>query len=409
MGRKNKGRRKKKSSNVGPSLADKLSGIKLPSASKPSSPHESAPSKPVRQASGSDEDIDFAEAMGGTTRVDEDENEWLQWANQEVNQLPTNSQKQTKSSTSSSPSTLPSSKQPDPLEKEVESLRLELDALREKQSHWDVQAASLQREKECLQQEVQATSKENTALKAEKKKLLQQLEAEATRSSQTEPKQEQSTDKTEAPVQSGLISLRQALQDSKVPEGREVEAFSLLAEAGGRALLPHLYVEGSSTQGVVERHLVLCCQHPECQEAVAASSGKGLLLVDDPSKCEFCEGSDNRRAVRRMIRACRTHRRYRVALVGGSPDAHAELNRLVPSNFDLKLVSGKVRRDKQQATDDLRFSDLVVIWGPTILPHKISELYTKQKDAFPNKLHVVHTRGVASMARDVVDFLESIA
>lgn len=405
MGRKNKTRRKKKSTNVGPSLADKLSGIKLDSPSKGEPKAQRTGTASVSRSQEAEGDIDFAEAMGVSSPAEQDESDWLSWANEEVDRLEP-SGKPSANATPTSPSQAPSSTRPTDSES-LEALRKERDALLADKEEWQAQLQSALKDAATLQQQKEEVAESLQTLQTNYA-ALEQRQAKARASIQRLQQEKQAALKASSVEEPKVVCLREAMAKSKIPEGREAEALGLWAQAGGQALLPHLYVEAASAAALIERHLVLCCPHEACQEAFASSSGKGVLLVDDASLCEVCEGSDNQRAVQQMVRACRVHRKYKVVLVGGSPDAHAELKHLTPDNFDLRLVSGKLRRDKQQATDDLRYSDLVIIWGPTILPHKISELYTKQKDSFPGKLHVVHTRGVASMARDVALFLNSI-
>ncbi|TNE44613.1 MAG: hypothetical protein EP343_28555 [Deltaproteobacteria bacterium] len=405
MGRKNKSRRKKKSTNVGPSLADKLSGIKLENPSKEAAKGPGSVTPNVSRRQEPEGDIDFAEAMGVSSPAEQDESDWLSWASQEVDRLEPGGVSSAGTSYSDSSRIQGTAKPEHP--DASDALRRERDALLAEQEQQQAQLETALKDTATLRQQKEALANAFQELQSNYA-TLEQAQSKSRASLQRLRLEQRAVLEASSVEEPNVICLREAMGKTKIPEGREAEALGLWAQAGGQALLPHLYVESSSASALIERHLVLCCHHEACQEACASSSGRGVLLVDDASLCEVCEGSDNRRAVQQMVRACRVHRIYKVVLVGGSPDAHAELKHLIPDNFDLRLVSGKLRRDKQQATDDLRYSDLVVIWGPTILPHKISELYTKQKDSFPGKLHVVHTRGVASMARDVALFLHSL-
>ncbi len=405
MGRKNKTRRKKKSTNVGPSLADKLSGIKLDSPNEEEPQAQRTNIISVSRSQEAEGDIDFAEAMGVSSPSEHDESDWLSWANQEVDRLEPNGRPS--AGVAPTPSSQAPSKTLTKHSESLETLRQERDALLAEKEEWQAQLQSAWEDVATLRQKKEEAT-ESLQILQSNYAALEQQQTKALNSIQRLKQEKQATSEAPTAAEPKVVCLREAMGKSKIPEGCEAEALGLWAQAGGQALLPHLYVEAASAAALIERHLVLCCQHEACQEAFASSLGKGVLLMDDASLCEVCGGSDNRRAVQQMVRACRVHRKYKVVLVGGSPDAHAELKHLTPDNFDLRLVSGKLRRDKQQATDDLRYSDLVIIWGPTILPHKISELYTKQKENFPGKLHVVHTRGVASMARDVALFLNSL-
>lgn len=181
------------------------------------------------------------------------------------------------------------------------------------------------------------------------------------------------------------------------------QIFSLYSEQ----ILPLLRAD-EALGSWLEQRLSVVCQHPECVESLQTTS-RLLIEVEDAALCDHCKGSDNRRAFLRMAQVCRSHRKYRLIIVGGNPDTRAEIQRLAPAGLIHRLVSGKERRTKQQANDDLRYADLIVIWGPTILSHRVSELYTKQRDAYPDKIVLVQRRGIASLAREVCIFLANTA
>ena len=153
----------------------------------------------------------------------------------------------------------------------------------------------------------------------------------------------------------------------------------------------------------LDEHTVLLGDCGDCPGADA----RAVLRVPR-SRCEVCGGSDIRREARRFVDACLNHGTTRVTIVGGSPKYHRQLRELVQHRvLKLRLVPGDARRSLRQARDDLRGSDLVIIWGATVLDHATSAPYTQQREL--GRLHTVQQRGITSMLGAVVDHLSSSA
>lgn len=256
------------------------------------------------------------------------------------------------------------------------------------------QAREAQRAAERAAQEARAASEA-----AQEAAKLHKLQALAERD---EAREELSV------LQRSFGSLTQAMARRGIPGDLQAQAFSAIASTHASSFFPMLTAPLEQVSGFLDSHIAMSCDDALCREELGQSASRVLLTVEDAAQCENCKGSDNRRSFRRMVRMCRERRIYRMIVVGGSPDAHAELERLTPKGFLQRIVTGKERRTKKQATEDLRHADLLAVWGPTILPHKISELYTKQKEDYPNKVVLVLKRGVASFAREVCEFLEGL-
>lgn len=123
--------------------------------------------------------------------------------------------------------------------------------------------------------------------------------------------------------------------------------------------------------------------------------------------CEVCGGSNNQRAAREMIGACNDAGVQRMLVVGGTPRLAEALQReLSSSTIELRTIIGTESDPNQrEAIDDCRWADLVVIWAPTPLPHKVSRLYTSelcQADRVE-----VHRRGLEALAHAVTDHLRA--
>ena len=134
----------------------------------------------------------------------------------------------------------------------------------------------------------------------------------------------------------------------------------------------------------------------------ADHTGQMVVLVTGPS-CEVCGGSNNRRAAQRLTERLRILGVERMLVVGGTSAQHAELDQLLGSEgLHLRYVDGAVgSHSKRDSEPDLRWAQVMVIWGATPLPHKVSYLYT---DAPPDHVRVVKLgrRGIEALCEEVL-------
>lgn len=149
--------------------------------------------------------------------------------------------------------------------------------------------------------------------------------------------------------------------------------------------------------------LVRHCSSAECIAAVA-DDGRRPVEVER-AHCSVCSGSNNRRAMRRMASACAAAGIRRVLVVGGRPPMYAELERALGRDLQLRFVDGT--SNLPNGTDALRdcaWADLLVIWAPTPLPHKVSTLYRAEVCAVAHRV-TVHRRGIEALAAEVMEHL----
>jgi hypothetical protein len=148
------------------------------------------------------------------------------------------------------------------------------------------------------------------------------------------------------------------------------------------------------------------CADPSCAAAVAGD-GRVPLEVDKPH-CSICSGSNNRRALRSMVDACLTAGIRRVLIVGGRPPAYVELERELAA-LDLRFVDGTSNLPNQtDALRDCAWAQLLVIWAPTPLPHKVSSLYRFDVCHVAHRV-TVHRRGLEALGDEVVKHLRGRA
>lgn len=150
---------------------------------------------------------------------------------------------------------------------------------------------------------------------------------------------------------------------------------------------------------------ILHCPTPECV-AFARASGREPLACTPKATCARCGGSDNQRAVRDLLDACRARGVGKVVVVGGSPAVHEELTRLLAgSPVALRLVDGTERRTIDRARADVEWADLVLVWGGTELHHKVSMQYTSVPPPLKRKVVHVPRRGIAQLLAGAVEHL----
>ncbi|MGE5595151.1 MAG: hypothetical protein ACM3S1_03840, partial [Hyphomicrobiales bacterium] len=120
---------------------------------------------------------------------------------------------------------------------------------------------------------------------------------------------------------------------------------------------------------LAERVVRVCSD--ECR-AVAGTRDGMPVLASDAAHCDICAGSGDRRAAGVMAEACERAGLRRLLILGGTATKHRELSSLLEgSGVELRLVDGVERqRTKKDAIADLRWTELLVVWASTPLPHK---------------------------------------
>lgn len=138
------------------------------------------------------------------------------------------------------------------------------------------------------------------------------------------------------------------------------------------------------------------CTRGTCRLAAPErAGGRAVTTAATPQDCELCGGSPARAAAEAMAEACRRAGWTRLCVVGGSPTARDELRALVAPPLELRLIDGSIARTRTQARQDLGWAHHLVLWGSTILDHKVSTLYEGAT------VSTVNRRGVAELCAHV--------
>ncbi len=134
----------------------------------------------------------------------------------------------------------------------------------------------------------------------------------------------------------------------------------------------------------------------------AAAPAREAVRVP-PRSCEICGGSNNRRAAIECARALARKRVRRVVVVGGTAATQHELHDLLAgSALEIRYVDGtKASHSGKDALANMRWAQLIVIWGATPLRHAVSELYTSEPPEHVRIL-TVSRRGVEALCGEIV-------
>lgn len=193
------------------------------------------------------------------------------------------------------------------------------------------------------------------------------------------------------------------MDDLAIPE--LLSSLGFEGESSKRAL-ERLYREGLTRPGktriattkieAVERTLgaafVRHCHKPACEPVPGES--RDPVIVAAPH-CDSCGGSDNRRAVERMLKAMRRVGWRKLLVAGGSPGTRGELARLCAGGIDLRFLTAETNPNRRTVAPLLDWSDVAAIWASTEISHKATAVLRG-----PKVLRVPR-RGVAALAEAV--------
>ena len=148
--------------------------------------------------------------------------------------------------------------------------------------------------------------------------------------------------------------------------------------------------------------LVRHCSSSDCTATVADD---GRLAVEvERAHCSVCSGSNNLRALRRMGSACVAAGVRRVLVVGGRPPLYREMGRRSGTTSSSASLTAPTTCRTAPMPADCAWADLLVIWAPTPLPHKVSTLYRADVCGVAHRV-TVHRRGIEALAAEVIEHL----
>jgi hypothetical protein len=160
------------------------------------------------------------------------------------------------------------------------------------------------------------------------------------------------------------------------------------------------------TEGI-ESRAVFFCDHPYCRKALERRHSPEMLVpVRDSSFCGLCRGSATRRALEEAAEVCVEAGVRRILVVGGMPASQKEIRENTPLGVTFRLIEGDRSHQRQRIQADLRWCDLAVIWGSTILSHSLSGGYTRRKSPQGPFIFRVSRRSVEALCAEVIKHLK---
>ncbi|RJQ13072.1 MAG: hypothetical protein C4558_00680 [Dehalococcoidia bacterium] len=158
-----------------------------------------------------------------------------------------------------------------------------------------------------------------------------------------------------------------------------------------------------AVEEVVHARIARSCGAPAC-DRVLASSGRAVIEVESPF-CEVCRGSEGERALLQMADAMVAARRTRLLILGGSPASRTQIRESLRGRpIEIEFIEGDRPTGDKRARELSASADIIVIWGGTILDHKVSQPFADLGE-FSAKRITVAQRGAASLARGVIEHL----
>jgi hypothetical protein len=150
---------------------------------------------------------------------------------------------------------------------------------------------------------------------------------------------------------------------------------------------------------LLESRFLRYCGSRGCAEK-AVKGDRELILVPRVG-CEACGGRKAPREARVLASACHSLGFGRILVVGGGPKQHKELRNVVGNDLRIDVIDGERRVDSSRARTLARGADIIIVWGSTILPHKVSVSVKHTEFAFKT-LQIIE-RGVPALLRNATE------
>lgn len=162
-----------------------------------------------------------------------------------------------------------------------------------------------------------------------------------------------------------------------------------------------------AVEEAVRTRIARSCGAAPC-DRVLATSGREVIEVE-PSFCEVCRGSEGERALMQMADAMVTARRTHLLVLGGSPASRTQIRETLRGRpIEVEFIEGDRPTGERRARELSASADIIVIWGGTILDHKVSQPFADLGE-FSAKRITIAQRGAASLARGVIEHLRRTA
>ncbi len=191
-----------------------------------------------------------------------------------------------------------------------------------------------------------------------------------------------------------------------VDPGAQKTALAALVEAGvisGRRGRVNIAAEKvARARGALEEAFLWRCGNGDCRRT--ASREDAPTLPVQQASCAVCGGSKDDAALKRMAAAADAANMRRILVVGGTPAKRTEIAEKSPDGVEWRLLDGQKSRDDRYFRADRNWADVIVIWGSTLLDHRVSNHFAGRGD---DRVITVERRGIAALADGVVQHLKA--
>ena len=140
------------------------------------------------------------------------------------------------------------------------------------------------------------------------------------------------------------------------------------------------------------------CGNGDCRRKAEASPN---LLVDQ-AHCTICGGSKDRSSLTSMVSALAAANVSRVLVVGGTEAKTREIREKSPPGVEWRFVDGTRSKDDRYFRHNRRWAEIIVIWGSTVLDHRVSSHFESKGD---DRVITVTRRSIGALADAVVEHL----
>lgn len=162
-----------------------------------------------------------------------------------------------------------------------------------------------------------------------------------------------------------------------------------------------------AVEEIVRTRVARSCGADPC-DRVLATGGRDVIEVEPPS-CEVCRGSEGERALLQMADTMAATGRTRLLVLGGSPASRTQIRESLRDRpIEVEFIEGDRPTGEKRARELSAGADIIVIWGGTILDHKVSQPFADLGE-FSGKRITIAQRGAASLARGVIEHLRRTA
>ncbi len=138
------------------------------------------------------------------------------------------------------------------------------------------------------------------------------------------------------------------------------------------------------------------CRNGDCR---TKATGNPAILVEQ-ANCMICGGSTDRSSLMVMVSRLAEADVRRILVVGGTEAKRREIREKSPPGVEWRFVDGSKARDNRYFRADRQWAEIIVIWGGTILDHKVSSHFDAKGDP---RVITASRRSIGGLSEAVIE------